>query len=73
MGRLPSLKPRQVERILLKKGFFLKRQTGSHRIYFHPQRGNLVVVPFHSKEIPRGTLKSIVKQAGMEEREFASR
>jgi len=30
MPRFSPLKPKEVEKILLKNGFFLKRQTGSH-------------------------------------------
>lgn len=47
MVRPPILKPKEVESILLKHAFILKRQSGSHRIYLNPHIGTLVVVPFH--------------------------
>lgn len=53
--------------ILLKEdGWRLGHTTGSHRIYEHPAKGR-VTVPFHgdNKEIAPGTLKAILKQAGL--------
>ena len=67
MPRLPSLKPKEIEKILLKNGFFIKRQTGSHRIFYNPKTERLAVVPFHSRDIPKGTLKSIIKQSDLPE------
>jgi predicted RNA binding protein YcfA (HicA-like mRNA interferase family) len=65
-----SYTPKEVEKILLSKGFALKRQTGGHRIYYHAVTKATVVVPFHSRDIPRGTLRSIVQQAKLKMREF---
>jgi len=64
MPKLSSLKPIQVERILLKNGFLIKRQTGNHQIFYNRETDKLTVVPFHSKDIPKGTLRSIIKQSG---------
>ena len=58
--RLPVLKPRELERILLKLGFTKVRQKGSHAIYKHPD-GRLTVIPFHTKDIPRPLLAKILK------------
>ncbi len=63
MPSLPSLKPRDVEKILLQNDFYIKRQTGSHRIYHNIQNNAIVVVPFHNQDIPKGTLRSIVRQS----------
>ncbi len=63
--------PKNLKRILETKGFILKRVTGSHHIYFHPQLKKGVVVPVHSnKDIPLGTFKSILKQAGISKDEI---
>ena len=48
-------------------GWRLVRSKGSHRQYKHPQRPGLVTVPHPRKELPRGTLKSIFRQAGWRE------
>jgi len=45
-------------------GWRLVRSKGSHRQYKHPQLPGLVTVPHPRKELPRGTLKSIFRQAG---------
>lgn len=66
MPKFPSLTPQKVIKILEKKGFVLDRSKGSHRIYIHPQTGKRTVVPFHRKDLPQGTLRDILKQAGVE-------
>lgn len=70
MPSLPTLKPRVVEKILLRNGFSLKRYTGSHRIYHNEETNAIVVVPFHSKDIPKGTLGSIIKQSKLSIEQF---
>jgi predicted RNA binding protein YcfA (HicA-like mRNA interferase family) len=41
--------------------------SGSHRIYKHPTKSGTVVIAYHgAKDVPEGTLKSILKQAGLE-------
>ncbi|MFM8835203.1 MAG: type II toxin-antitoxin system HicA family toxin [Cytophagales bacterium] len=44
----------------------LKRINGSHHIFQHPISKKITVVPFHSKDLPIGTLKAILKQSGIE-------
>jgi predicted RNA binding protein YcfA (HicA-like mRNA interferase family) len=70
MPRLPACKPAEVIRALIRAGFFLKHSTGSHRLFSHPSRPGLVVVPFHRKDLKRGTLRSIIDQAGLSVEEF---
>jgi predicted RNA binding protein YcfA (HicA-like mRNA interferase family) len=70
MPKFPALTPQQVIKILEKKGFVLDRSKGSHRIYFHPETRRRVVVPFHRKDLPQGTLREILKQAGVEREEI---
>jgi predicted RNA binding protein YcfA (HicA-like mRNA interferase family) len=70
MPKFPSLTPQQVIKILEKKGFVLDRSKGSHRIYFHPETRRRVVVPFHRKDLPQGTLREILKQAGVDKEEI---
>lgn len=49
-------------------GWYLKRTKGSHRQFKHPAKSGTVTVSGKlSKEIPIGTLKSIWKQAQIEE------
>ncbi len=68
MSRLPALKPRHVARVLLDAGFSYVRQKGSHRIYV---RGSLgITIPWHSRDIRKGTLRHIIKQSGLTSEEF---
>ncbi|MEK7501500.1 MAG: type II toxin-antitoxin system HicA family toxin [Patescibacteria group bacterium] len=65
MPRLPTLTPRIIIGILLEHGFVLDRTSGSHNIYFHPLAKKRVTVPMHTKDLPKGTLLSIIRQAGI--------
>jgi predicted RNA binding protein YcfA (HicA-like mRNA interferase family) len=69
--RLPAVKPRVVLRALTKVGFFVHHASGSHYVLKHPDRPQLrVTVPYHNKDLKRGTLASIIAQAGFTPEEF---
>jgi predicted RNA binding protein YcfA (HicA-like mRNA interferase family) len=69
--RLPALRPRQVLRALQRAGFFIHHTTGSHHILKHPDEPHLrVTLPFHTKDLKRRTLESIIEQAGLTAEEF---
>ena len=68
MARLPAVKPKEAIIALERAGFTFIRQKGSHRIY---AKGRLsVTIPFHAKDLKRGTLSHIIKQAGLTLEEF---
>lgn len=70
--RLPALKPKDVLRALERAGFVVHHVTGSHYILKHPGRiGLRVTLPWHNKDLKRGTLRSIIEQAGYAVDEFA--
>lgn len=54
---------RKIIQLLKKDGWEHKRTTGSHYHFIHPTKKGLVTVPHPKKDLPRGTLKSIEKQA----------
>lgn len=58
-------KPREMEQIILADGWLFKTQEGSHRQYTHPDKPGKVTIPFHCKELTKGTENSILKQAGL--------
>ena len=68
MPRLPALKPKRVIKTLERAGFYFIRQKGSHQIY--KKNGLMVVVPCHNKELKPKTLKHIIKQSGLDIKEF---
>jgi predicted RNA binding protein YcfA (HicA-like mRNA interferase family) len=68
---LPTLKPKEVLSALQRAGFYIHHQTGSHIVLKHPsQSSKRVVLPYHNKDLKRGTLQGILKQAGLSVKEF---
>lgn len=65
MPKLPSVTPRKILAVLAKEGFDVDHVTGSHYILFNESNGRRAVVPFHTKDLPKGTLHSIFKSAGL--------
>ncbi len=63
---------RDVTSLLKKEGWILKRITGSHHHFIHPQRSGLVTVPHTKRGLPQVTLASIEKQARIKIREKKS-
>ena len=65
---------RQIKRKLEKAGFSIRHQRGSHVKLFRERDGEIrtVMVPRH-REISIGTLRSIVRHAGMTLEEFEQR
>jgi predicted RNA binding protein YcfA (HicA-like mRNA interferase family) len=69
---LPSLRVRELVRILEKAGFVRWRQKGSHLTLFRAVDRRALTVPVHfRKTIPKGTLHAIIKQAGFTTEQFA--
>jgi len=67
---LPSLSGREVVRALRKIGYERDRQKGSHivmRLTEYPYRR--IVVPDH-REVAKGTLRAIIRKAGLSVEEF---
>jgi len=57
---------RQVIALLRREGWQEKSQRGSHYHVEHPIKKGKITIPRHGKrEIPPGTLNSILKQAGL--------
>jgi len=46
-------------------GWFLVHVVGSHHQYKHPTKTGKVTVPHPRKDLPVGTARSILKQAGL--------
>lgn len=67
---MASFKPKEVVSILQKLGFLKKRQTGSHLVLFNPKSQIVISVPIHTKDVRKGLMKSIIKQADSKEEEF---
>jgi len=72
MSKLPALKPKKVLKALLRAGFYIHHQTGSHVQLRHLEKPYLrVTVPYHSRfDLPPSVINSILKQAGLSKKEF---
>lgn len=74
MSRLPAMTYREVIRRLRAAGFIFDRQAkGSHEIWYNPKTKRRTTVPHHSGTLPRGTLKAIIREAGLTIEEFLGR
>ena len=58
---------RQIIRRLEADGWVCVRTKGSHRQFKHPDRPGLITVPHPKKDLPMGTVRAIMKQAGWSE------
>lgn len=70
MPKLPILTPKRVIKILEELGFRLDHSTGSHFVYYDVKRSRRAIISVHSKDLPKGTLLSILKQAGITKEEL---
>ncbi|MBI2405806.1 type II toxin-antitoxin system HicA family toxin [Candidatus Microgenomates bacterium] len=67
---MASFRPKEIVSILQKLGYIKRRQSGSHVIIFHPVSKITISVPMHSRDVRRGLLLGIIKQAKSTEKEF---
>ena len=47
-------------------GWFEVSVKGSHHKFEHDRKPGIVIIPHPKKDLPKGTVKSIFKQAGWE-------
>jgi predicted RNA binding protein YcfA (HicA-like mRNA interferase family) len=69
MKKLPRISGRECVKALERLGFYRKRQEGSHIILRKDNPFAQIVVPDH-KELDRGTLRAILRQANVSVDEF---
>ncbi len=69
MNKLPVISGQDYVKALRKVDFYFKRQEGSHIILRRDNPFAQLVVPDH-KELDRGTLRAIIRQAGLGVNEF---
>jgi len=65
--RLPSVTSRQALRALERAGFVVSRTSGSHCRLVHSRDPS---IPVHAGDLPRGTLRAIIAQAGLTVSDF---
>jgi len=74
VGKLSGFKYREIIKRLKRVGFAFDRQAaGSHEIWYNPASGRYTTVPNHPGDMPEGTLRAILKQAGIGPDKFTSK
>lgn len=59
------MKSAELIRELERAGWVLDRVRGSHHVFCHPEQGGIVVVPHPKKDLGRGLVAAIRRQAGL--------
>lgn len=71
MGRLAGFRYREIVKRLKELGLTFHRQAaGSHEIWFNESLRRYTTIPNHPGDMPEGTLRAILKQAGFEVDDF---
>jgi predicted RNA binding protein YcfA (HicA-like mRNA interferase family) len=70
MSSFPSLRPRDIVAALERCGFVVLRISGSHYQLFNHRTRRHTTVPYHNRDLPRGTVAAILRQAGLSREEF---
>jgi predicted RNA binding protein YcfA (HicA-like mRNA interferase family) len=71
VGRLAGFSYREVAKRLRKFGYSFDRQgPGSHEVWRQDQTGRKVTLPRHAKDFAEGTLRAVLREAGIDAEEF---
>ena len=60
------MRSKDLIRLVEREGWVLRRVRGSHHQFKHPAKPGLVTIPHPKKYVPQGTVKSILRQAGID-------
>jgi predicted RNA binding protein YcfA (HicA-like mRNA interferase family) len=70
MSRLPIVNAKELEKLLLKLGFEIQQQKGSHKFYKHPD-GRYTTIPHHpGEDLSSPLIKTILNQINVPAEEF---
>jgi predicted RNA binding protein YcfA (HicA-like mRNA interferase family) len=74
MGSLAGFRYKEIVKRLKALGFTFHRQAaGSHEIWHNPSTDRYTTIPNHPGDMPEGTLRAVLKQAGIDPDNFLSR
>jgi predicted RNA binding protein YcfA (HicA-like mRNA interferase family) len=74
MGKLSGFEYREIVRRLKLHGFEFDRYAkGSHEIWLNPKTRNRTTIPHHPGDMPEGTLRAVLRQAGIDPDDFLGR
>ena len=68
---MKSISGKRLCKVVERHGWELKRVTGSHHIYSKEGVDEILSIPVHgNRDLPKGTLKSILKDADLTEEDL---
>lgn len=71
VGRLAGFRYREIVKRLKAFGFAFDRQAaGSHEIWYNELTDRYTTIPNHPGDMPEGTLRAILKEAGISPDDF---
>ena len=71
MGRIAGFRYREIIKRLKQLGFqFHRHAAGSHELWVNPASNLYTTIPNHPGDMPEGTLRAILKQAGIDAETF---
>lgn len=70
MSIVPVVSAERLLTLLLRAGFLMMRQKGSHIRLQHPITGKATTIPLHAGDLTRRLQMKILKQAGISGEEF---
>ncbi len=56
--------------ILERNGFKRIRRKGSHWVFYNEKTNKQTIIPFHNKDLPKGTFYEILKQSGLKKEDI---
>ena len=71
MARLPAVSSDLAIRAFQRVGYRVDHQTGGHIILRHPAPNHRHLSVPNRKELPKGTLRSLIRDAGLTVEEFS--
>lgn len=69
MRKLVPVSHRELARKLKRAGF-QRIRTGRHPVYYSVEKDLTVPIPSHPGDVPKGTLRTIIREMGMTVEEF---
>lgn len=68
--KLPSISPEEAEKAFGKAGWYFSHQRGSHRYLRKKGMPAPICIPTHKRDLPKGTLRTAIRRAGMTRDQF---
>ncbi|MDR1579296.1 MAG: type II toxin-antitoxin system HicA family toxin [Synergistaceae bacterium] len=62
---MPAISSDEIESLLKSDGWYEVGQNGSHKNFKHLTKAGKTTIPMGRKDLPKGTVDSILKQAGL--------